>query len=248
MGSAWWRGKALSVPQVTPRSVYDLAELKRGSVVVVAAPGPSFASFPVEELRIRTTIGVNALPELFLPDYWIWQEKTFARLYFDLYSTGKIRRVVTTRKREFLGRLMPEGSELYCFQYQDVALKKYCREPGRPGWFYPEREFLPGHASISSNALSLAVLMNPRLVVVVGVDFSYSGDGYYSPGVNLNRGPKVHNRARALESGAKWMSEAAQRRIWAGPRIITTSPTLDIWGIERLSVDQALAAMREVEK
>jgi hypothetical protein len=238
--SYWWTRLEHRPPLVVPRNVYDLEGTLAGKAVFLVAPGPSLSEFPKGELLRRTTIGVNAVPEYFPPTYWNFQEKYFCRAYLNLYREGPVKRIITTLARSFMAKIMPEGSELYTYDYHLLDLKDHWDPKLQPPWRSPGDRFLPGRSSITSNALSLAVLTGAKLVVLVGVDFSVPEGRYYVPEVTINRGPK--DRERSLKAGLSFFGWGISRGVWRGPRIVSTSPHRKVPGIEHLSVGEALEA------
>lgn len=242
----WWlHVKRYTPAQVTPRSVYELEDYRKDGVVFVVAPGPSLDLFPKSELKGRTTIGVNSALELAPLEFWIFQEGIIGKKYFPLYSSGLVKNVVTTRDRaEFLYRILPKEVNLFRYCYFDTSVLRMEKDVGfHPFWKRPNEFFLPGRCSITANALSLAVLMKPALVVCVGLDMAMPDGKYYADGVKRNPGPRL--KEKALSVGSSWMWIAAKKGVWSGPRIITTSPWLRMPRFKRVSVEDAL---KEVER
>jgi hypothetical protein len=229
-------------PIVKPRSAYDLEDSEFGGVVFVLAPGSSFDKFPREELYKFTTIGVNSIAELFSPAFWLFQEGVLCKKYHSIYTSRWIPRIVTTWDRATMLRpLLPEGKGLYCYDFKHrsaLRMRKDKAPEGKPYWYDSELAFVPGHNSVAANAMSLAVLMKPSLLVLVGIDLRYKGDYYYAHGVKRNPGPRF--RDKALSASRAWMGKAAKRGVWAGPEIITTSPWLKLRGVRRVTVEDAL--------
>lgn len=242
--------KRVRRPQaVKARSVYDLAGTAKGRAVIVAGPGPSFTSFPAEELLRHPTIGVNAALELFEPETWLFIEGVLAKRYLPIYTRVESTcRIVTTwsRARAVMEYVLPKDRALYAFHYHDQSVLKMKREDdGRhPWWSIPREHFLPGRCTVASHALSLAVLMGASLVVTIGVDFGYQGDGYYAPGVRINAGPR--KRDRALGAGHAWMCCAARHGVWDAIEILSVSEHRGTPGSKRVGVDEAVSELRRV--
>ena len=234
------RVKRFDPPAVDVLSVYDLEGYALGRTVYVLAPGSSFDRFPKDDLRDEITIGVNSIVEIFEPTFAFWQEGTLCKKYYPFYSSGHIDRLVTTWTRvQFLKKVIPPGRTVYGYQEKSRRVLSGAKEirgsvgAGRPWWYDREFSFLPGRNSIAFNALSLAVLMQPLRIVLVGLDLHYE-DKYYADGIRINRGPR--NRRRALSASKAWGSKAAKRGVWSctGIPIQTTSPWLRFRGIERI--------------
>jgi len=269
---SWFRGKRVKVnrpPLVQARNVYDLRNRHRGEAILVVAPGPSFASFPREELARHTSIGVNAALELFDPTYWVYAEPFFTREYRALYmDPDRARRIVTTRWQALaaLELLLPAGKDLYWFRYghaprldegdrreplspkAGLSVLKATRpsDGRRPWWALPDVGFLPGRCSVATHAVSLAVLMGARSVLTIGIDFRYeSEDSYYSPGVAINPGPR--RKQKALSCGRNWAILAARKGVWDGVDLVTISPAGGLPGARRVSLDEGISILRKGE-
>jgi hypothetical protein len=264
---SWIRGKRLHVndpPLVRARNVYDLRDCHKGQALIVAAPGPSFASFPREELLRHPSIGVNAALELFEPTYWLFAEPFFTREYRSLYAERRSA-IVTTRWQALaaLEPLLPAGKDLFWFRYGHAprldegdrreplnpkaglsVLKATRPDDGRrPWWALPDVGFLPGRCSVATHAVSLAVLMGARAVVTIGIDFRYqSEEAYYTPGVAINPGPR--RKQKALSCGKNWAILAARKGVWEGVDLVTISPAGGLPGARRVSVDEAVKILR----
>jgi hypothetical protein len=232
--------KSHDPPVITAKSVYSLSGRCSGSVVYVVAPGPSLDDFPRDRLKTATIIAVNSAVEVVRPTWWIFQEGMFCKKYHPVYTSRRVKAIVTTETRcQTLAKLLSKPKELYFYSYRLQSVLRMRRDTGKiPFWANRESSFLPGRCSVAANAISLAVLMSPSLIVLVGVDLSYNGEKYYCEGIRRNPGPNL--RHKALIASKAWMSKAAQRKVWAGPRIITTSKTLRLRGIHRVSVETAL--------
>lgn len=246
----WWdKVPNYKPPQVNAKSVYELEGTMTGKVVVIVAPGPSLDLFPKKRLEDFTTIGVNSALEL-VPrlDYWVFQEGIIGKRYHPLYTTGRCGAVVTTRDRiPIMEKVLPGSVGLYKYTYYDTSVLRMPREVDfYPYWRRPEIDFLPGRCTITANALSLAVLMRPRMIVFVGLDFFIEGEKYYADGVKRNTGPRL--RKRALSAGSAMMYIFAKHQVWAGVRKITTSPWLRMKGIVNLELKEALKEMKGGEK
>lgn len=231
---SWLNLKKLAPPQVRARSVYDLAGTQAGRAVLVVAPGPSFASFPRDELERHPTIGVNSALELCPLDYWLFAEPVLAKDYRALYSSGRAKNVVSTRYQAHavLERVLPESVGLFWFRYghaskfdpedDDLSVIRMARtgwlESGRrPWWARPDKVFLPGRCSVATHAVSLAVLMGAAVVVTVGVDLKYDvGTGaYYAPGVTINQGPGRKPRLNKKLTDAERVRQVNTARVKA---------------------------------
>lgn len=241
----WWdRVKRYDPPECAVRSVYDLDGAASGRVVVIAAPGPSFAEFPVDVLeRARFTIACNAALELFRPWAWIGQEGTLIKKYHELYAGDRVVNIVTTETRtKIIKHVLPAGKTVYC--YDTGPSLKERQLSATPVWWWPQRNFLPGRSTIAANALSLAELMRPRACLLVGVDFAYSNDDYYAAGVVRNPGPRL--RAKALGAGRAWCQYALSWRAWRGLDLYTTSTRLRLGRrFKRISVSDAVDMIEE---
>jgi hypothetical protein len=237
--------KQYSPPVADVRSVYDLYGKADGKVVYVLAPGPSFEDFPKEVLGNFITIGMNGLLEIYWPDYWIFQEGIFVKKYMDLYRYGETHSIVTTLVRSaFMRQFLPKGRTIYEYFARDHSVLKMPKDTGHePYWYWPEEKFLPGRSSIASNALSLAVLMRAELIVLVGIDFKMREDQYYAGGIVKNTGPRL--KEKALSAGRAWFYLASMTRVWRGPKIITTSATLNAKGIQKVTIDKAIELSME---
>jgi len=214
---------------IEPQSAYGLIGFAQGEDVFIVAPGPSVEGFPLDRLEGRITIGVNAALELFTPRFWMYADKRFSWLYGKwLHERKDLCTVMPYHQAKKL-KLYYAGKELWFFHYQ-MMLRRYGKKGTTPFWFYPERTYLPGRASVFNNALSLAYIMHPRRVVLVGVDFSYEGEDYYAKGVELNPGPRGKERDRALHAGFDWFKSglvSGRKRVWPGLSVVTTSATLN---------------------
>ena len=232
-------------PVAKVHSVYDLYDTAAGKVVYVLAPGPSFEDFPRDELDRFTTIGMNGILEIYWPTYWIFQEGTFIKKYMDLHRYGKTTNIVTTTVRaEFMKQFLPKDRTLYEYFARDHSVLNMDKNTGNtPYWYWPEEKFLPGRSSIASNALSLAVLMRAELIVLVGIDFKMRVGQYYAGGIVKNSGPRL--KEKALSAGKAWFYLASMTRVWKGPKIITTSTSLNAKNIEKVSTDKAIELSME---
>lgn len=248
----WMRRFAQNHPPLAdPRSCYDLAGQARGGAVFVVAPGPSLDSFPREALYDQVTIGVNSTAELFSPTFWLFQEGIFCKKYHGIYTSGWLKRIVTTWARvSVILPLLPKGKEVYGYSFRTksvLRMRKDRAPEGKPYWYDETDTFLPGHNTVAANAMSLAVLMEPALIVLVGVDLYWDDSiPYYAHGVKRNSGPK--DRFRALSASRAWMNKAATRGVWSGTRIVTTSPWLKLRGVRRVSPGTALKEAGECRK
>jgi len=237
--------KQYKPPVADVKSVYDLYGMAKGKVVYVLAPGPSFEDFPKDVLSGFTTIGMNGLLEIYWPTYWIFQEGIFVKRYMDLYRYGNTHNIVTTLVRsEFMRQFLPEGKTIYEYFARDLSVLKMDKDTGHvPYWYWPEEKFLPGRSSIASNALSLAVLMRAELIVLVGIDFKMREAQYYANGIVKNSGPRL--KEKALSAGKAWFYLASMARVWKGPKIITTSVTLNAKNIKKVTIDKAIELSME---
>jgi hypothetical protein len=243
---AWFRGKP-HPNAVKPQSVYALEGSRENDVVFVVAPGPSLDDFPHDELQKYTTIGVNSAIEVVKCSYFCAYEGTLFKRFYSLYTGDRIDRIITDWSRSFIAPLLPAGKELYCYKYLDLSVLRMKTDVDfHPFWRRPEEHFLPGRSSITANALSLAVLMRPRLIVTVGLDLAMTAEKYYASGVKINPGPRL--RRRALHAGQAWMWLASRKGVWRGPEIVTTSPTLKLKGVKRVNVAEALKKANEVHE
>jgi hypothetical protein len=215
-------------------------------VVYVLGPSPTLNDFPEKVLKHFTTIGMNAVLERFFPTYWIFQEGIFVKRYMDIYRTGDTANIVTTATRaKFMQQFLPKGRTLYEYEARDLSVLKMDKDTGHtPYWYWPEEKFLPGRSSIASNALSLAVLMRPALVVLVGVDFKMRDGQYYSGGIRKNPGPRL--REKALSAGRAWFYLAARSGVWSSTQVITTSTTLNAKFIKKVTIDDAIEMSMEL--
>ena len=238
---ARWMGKVENFsPCAEPHGVNGLRLSCEGGIVQVVAPGPSY-----EHLELGTTIGVNSALELRELDFWLFQEGTLVKRFHRLYTKDRRCAIVTTRDRaQHMRRLLPPERSLWSYHYRDIRVLLK-RRPCPPRDWSVHEDFLPGHCTVAANALSLAVLMNPALIVMVGVDLGMPQGVYYASGVYRNPGP--NNRARALSAGRSWMSKAAKRRVWCGPRIISTSPVLRLPGVENVTTENAVRIAKELQ-
>lgn len=221
-------------------SAYELKDALEGEVCFVLAPGPSLDEFPRGDLDRFVTIGVNSLLEIYRPTYWIFQEGIFCKKYKELYSDPKLVGVVAKQSRTpVIQKFIEKPTKLYWFTSDRHRVLTHKRTSDiQPFWYREEESFLPGHCSISANAISLARLMNPRLIVLVGIDLRYDGAKYYADGVKRNSGPRL--RDRALSASRAWMSKAARFGVWKGAEIVTSSSSLSLRGVKRKSADQIL--------
>ena len=236
----WWdRKKRYFPPECAVRSVYELEDSAKGKVVFIVAPGPSFEDFPIEQLGGQITIGVNSTLELMKPKYWLFQEGILAKKYFPYYAQADAtENIVTTIVRtDMLKYIVPSGKTLWYYQSEPRITSKFSKPA--PHWRWPEVHFLPGRCSVASTAMSLAELMRPRAIVLIGVDFATKCGQYYSDGVMRNPGPTV--RDKALGAGRAWCLYAISKRAWRAAPIYTTSPYLKLGRrISRISIDRAL--------
>ena len=91
-----------------------------------------------------------------------------------------------------------------------------------------------------NNAVSLAWLMRPRVLILVGVDWGLLRGQYYRSGVKLNDGPL--DQERALYAGRNWFDLLMKRGdIWPGLRILSVSETV-VCGVKSVSWEEALSA------
>jgi hypothetical protein len=232
-------------PVESIESVYALKDAMAGEAVYVVAPGPSLDDFPKSALSNNVTIAVNSAAELIEPTFWIFQEGIFCKKYNGIYTSDRINRIVTTEVRaKVICKYLEKPKRLYTYSYLNQRVLRVDRSTGKdPFWSNEQTSFLPGHCSISANGMSLARLMGAKLIVIIGVDLHYSGDKYYADGVKRNTGPRL--RGRALSASRAWMRKAAASKVWHGPTILTTSNTLSLRGIKRVSVEKAIS---EVDK
>jgi hypothetical protein len=262
-------------PLVQARNVYDLLGAESGRAVIVAAPGPSFASFPRDALLAHPTIGVNAILEILDPTYWVFAEPFFTRNYRKLYSESRAK-IVTTRFQSIaaLELLLPAGRDLFWFRYghaprldQDDRRDPLNPKAGlsvlnmpkpadgrKPWWSIPEKGFLPGRCSVTTHAVSLAILLGAAAVILVGADFTHTDDAaYYAPGVTINHGPR--RKTKALACGRNWAQLAAKKGVWEGTDLMTVSPTHSLtwerrtgetYGARRVTVDEAVRILKEI--
>jgi hypothetical protein len=220
----------------------------RGRAVFVVAPGPSLDQFPKSRLDDFVTIGVNSAAELMSPTFWLFQEGLFMKKYYPIYNSSWIKSIVTVERRaEKMESILQDRKWIYTYQSEGERVLK--RSGGE---FAPWRNlnmkptFLPGRNSVAANAISLAVLMEAKVVVLVGVDLAIEDDGkYYANGVKRNPGPK--NRPRALSASRAWMSKAAKYGVWRGPKLLTTSPYLRFRNVRRCSIGEAISEAEEAE-
>lgn len=242
----WWtKVPNYKPPRAQIDNVYQLRDKCRGGVVYVLAPGPSYDDFPQDMLLRVPTIGVNSIAERISPDFWMFQEGIFCKKYHPIYTTRWIKNIVTTRDRCLIIRdLLPEKKGLYSYRFLDMSVLGMEVGDNFPFWSSPEEEFIPGRNSIAANAMSLAVLMNPKLIVLVGVDLRKHDGRYYCEGIRKNRGPRLQERA--LSASRAWMTKAARKGVWRGPEIVTTSPLLSLRGVRRVSIDVAIQKTKEI--
>jgi hypothetical protein len=248
---ARWVQKVKNYNAVKVQSSYALEDSERGKVVFVVAPGVSFDAFPKEFMDDFTTIGVNSIAEIYSPTYWLFQEGYFCKKYHQIYTSPWIRNVVTSWPRAaILQKVLPAGKGLYAYGFNKRSVFRAVQDdafvnPEKPFWHDPDEAWLPGHNSVAANAMSLAVLMGAGLMVLVGVDLHWSKEGYYADGIRRNSGPR--DRTRALSASRAWMGKAAKKGVWRGPRIITSSRTLKLRGVENFSAGKVVEIVREFE-
>lgn len=214
------------------RSVYELEGSLEGEVLYIVGPGPSAGRVEGDPsiLDGQKVLALNSSIEfLSNPTWWMYADKRFSYIYQkELHSAwpqSVIMVEAQTRKfaKTYKGELFS-----YEYQLQFRALKKARRGVDlgeKPFWYWPERRYLAGRCTIFSHALSLALLMRPRAIVVIGVDFSLDGSRYYVDSVERNPGPT--ERERALWAGARWIRENWKKKVWRGlPPMYSVSESL----------------------
>lgn len=217
---------------ITPKQAYELEGRLEGELLFVVAPGPTAKSVQEDPSALdgQKVLALNSSIE-FLPDptWWMYADKRFSQIYARELHTDWPKAVIMLATQARKHQRIYKG-ELFVYDYQLSfrELKKQRRGVelnGNPFWYWPERSFLPGRCSVFSNAMSLALIMKPRAIVLVGVDFEESGPDYYVSSVTRNKGPT--QRRRALDSGANWFSKNYGKGVWPGlPPIVSTNPRL----------------------
>jgi len=229
-----------------PKSAYSLHNKHKGKTVYIVAPGPSMQEFPLDRLAGKVSVAINSTIEVWDGyTYWFYADKRITKIYRRELATKEDWTVVMPQHQAV--RIAPtfKGKELYEFHYQ-IQLKPYLlknrkrKKPITPYWFDPERIFIPGRASVASNATSFAYLMGARKVILIGVDFCWK-DVYYTPGVVRNKGAALSSKTKVLASGLNWY-RSALKRLWPDLKVFTVSKILSEHApkIKCLSVEEAL--------
>lgn len=212
--------KTRKTPACKP--VYELEGTLRGRGVFLVAPGPSLADFPSERLTGRLTVAVNSAVEL-IPEPWVWMyaDKRFTYKYRVPLRKGQPPRILVAKHQLGVSRWWP-GETVWYYEWQHPV--RHYEPKSTPWWRYPARNYLPGHCTVVTNALSFCELTKASPVILVGVDFALRGDQYYAPGIKYNKGPT--GRDRALASGLRWLKAGLDKRLWPSLDIYTTSQEL----------------------
>lgn len=213
---------------IEPRSAYDLEGCCTGRTLFLVGPGPSAANFPLRALGDRPALAINSALELLTPRWWMYADKRFTRYYGrELHRKKNLQAIMPYHQVCKVQRYFA-GAGLWFYHYQ-MKLKRWT-EGTWPFWYSRERAFLPGRASVLNNAISLAWLMQPAKVVLVGIDFDFGGEEYYAAGIKKNPGPRPDQRRNALLSGFRWFAGGLRRRgstcLWPALDLSTTSATL----------------------
>jgi len=219
------------------RNIYDLEGTEEGRRLWIVAPGPTSRDLDKwGHLMVgETVIALNSAIEIVKkPAFWLYADKRFSWLYgHELHGTkARMKPGVDTPHRVIVPhhqtkklRLYFAGQEVYSFHYQ-MPIKRRLPEEERedkPFWYAPDDRFIPGHASVASTACSVACLLRPRVVILVGIDFMIPDGVYYHPDVVKNKGPT--EKARNLGAGLSWFKGALTKKggIWPGLNIVTPS-------------------------
>lgn len=238
-----------------PRHIYELEGTATDRRLWIVAPGPSAERYDEYREEIEShdfVLAVNSALEFSTPDLWFWADKRFGWLYGHEIAGGSLTHpgphamVCPSHQIKMTERF--RGQNLWFYNYQ-MKLRPWERlvgsgtVPYKPFWYSPTRQYLPGRASAVNNAISLAWLLNPRICILAGVDWTESETGqYYRSGVNKNRGPRPDERARALGAGLHWFRGAMAKQIWKGLQLATISDGVVTEGVKSLSWEEALRA------
>jgi hypothetical protein len=235
------------------RQIYDLEGTVEGRRLWLLAPGPSaerYDEYRDEIERKDFVIAVNSALEFSTPDLWFWADKRFGWIYGHEIAGGSPERigpramVCPSHQVKMIERF--RGTDLWFYDYQ-MKLRPWEKlvgpglVPGKPFWYSPTRQYLPGRASAVNNAISLAWLLRPRICILVGVDWTENEDGrYYRSGIKKNRGPTDRNRA--LNAGLHWFRGAMEKQLWDGLNLTTISDGVVTEGVKSLSWEDAFRA------
>lgn len=217
------------------RSVYEMESLDDRLYII--GPGPSAGAFPLDALKGRKVLALNSAIELVDPTWWMWSDKKFSWLYRVEISKEIVDQMIVPFHQALPIMRYFKGSMLWIFTSQ-MQYRRY--EPNAmPAWYAPTRLFLPGRCSVASCAMSLAYLLKPVDVVLIGIDFDYDGSNYYASGITKNVGPT--DRRRALDSGFNWFRNMSIAG-WPDLKVLTVCKSLAnrVGSIEYVDIRGAL--------
>lgn len=235
-------GQPNDPPLVSPRPAYELAGRFAGKAVFVLCPGPSLTLFPRDVLARATTLAVNSAVEVYIPTFWVFNEPKLIRFFWKpLIAENRVGVIVTERPNAWISPWLPAGASIYWYEYQLPIRRRI--KGAKPWWLWPERSFLPGHATVTANAVSLAELLGARIVVLVGCDQTvYPGGKYYCDGVGLNPGP--WDPQGAIKAGREWFESALLgKKLWGVP-IVQVAPSC-VLRVPQISPEDAVALVEE---
>ncbi len=215
--------------QVKPQSAYGLEGALDGQDLFIVAPGPTSADHDLPALKGRNVLALNSAIEITPFTWWMYSDRSFTKIYMDNMKgivKPPVERVILCSHQVRRVQEIFKGKEIWDFDYQ-MRLQRWEKGwEGKPFWYSPKRRYIPGRCSVFNVALSVATLMRPSRVILVGVDFRQRGiRSYYHPAVKQNHGP--WNRQRALGSGLKWFRIHLEwGTVWPNLNLVTTSSYL----------------------
>jgi len=237
---------------IKARSAYELEGRAEGRRLWILAPGWGAEKYDVYREQIERhdfVLAVNSALEFSTPDLWMWADKRFSWLYGHEIAGGSSQeipmRAMACPSHQVKMEKRFRGGDLFFYDYQ-MKLRAWeeivgtGRVPGKPFWYSPTRQYLPGRASVVNNAVSMAWMLRPRICILAGVDWAVDGNHYYRSGIKKNIGPT--DRERALGAGLKFFQEAMEIALWDGLRIVTTSGAVRTPGVDVLSWEEAIDA------
>jgi len=167
------------------RTVADLQGRHLGRRCFILGTGPSMAEVDLATLGASSediTVGVNKIWRMYIPNYWVSLERreVVAVATQRGLLAESITRLISQRHRAMFKRGRPELSleALVSFEHDPLA---------DLGTELPK---LAGHRTSTALALSLAVLLGCRDIVLLGMDcsFTVAGRHFYGETVDFTNG------------------------------------------------------------
>ena len=231
-------------------SVYELEGWSIGKPLFLVAPGPTSEDFPLDSLQGRNVIALNCAIEIlpFTPSFWMFADRAFiTRIYPVRIKEGDPPQIIVSKKH--LGWMSGFGGQAV-YYYRFYGRRLNVNSGFVPWWRWRARSHLEGRKTIATLALSLAMLMRPTVVFLIGVDFQTKpGDGgeyVYNRSVtgkpNMKIGSFNDQRLKSHARGVTHMHRGFSRNNWKDLSIKTLSSSLskEFPQIGLVSVDEAL--------